>query len=90
MTVVGTYNAKMEQLKERVLEALNDVKPFLEADGGDIELVNITDDLEVQVRLLGNCETCPMSISTMKAGVERSIKNAIPEITSVIAVNESV
>lgn len=70
----------------RIEEALDTIRPFLQKDGGDIEIVDLSDDLAVQVRLLGNCITCPMSASTMKAGVEESIKNAIPEIQSVVSV----
>lgn len=72
---------------ERIETALDTIRPFLQKDGGNIEVVDLSDDLAVQVRLLGNCTTCPMSASTMKAGVEESIKKAIPEIKAVIAVD---
>lgn len=71
---------------EKIEIALNSIRPFLQKDGGDIEVVELTDEMDVRVRLLGACETCPMSFSTMKAGVEKSIKNAIPEIRNVVAV----
>ena len=74
-------------MREKVEIALNSMRPFLQADGGDVELVDITDDLEVQLRLTGNCSSCNISHITMKAGIENGIKNAIPEITRVIAVN---
>lgn len=72
---------------ERIESALDTIRPFLMKDGGNIEVVDLTKDMIVKVRLLGNCTTCPMSVSTMKAGVEESIKKAIPEIKSVIAVD---
>ncbi len=76
-----------ELMKEKVEIALNSMRPFLQADGGDVELVDITDDMEVQLRLTGNCSSCNISHITMKAGIENGIKSAIPEITRVIAVS---
>ena len=71
--------------RDKVELALQSIRPFLQRDGGDVELVNITDDNIVQVRLLGACESCSMSQMTLKAGIEESIKNAIPEIQSIEA-----
>jgi Fe-S cluster biogenesis protein NfuA len=73
-------------LELKVLEALLKLKPYLEADGGDMELVEITDDNVVRVRLLGACSTCSMSMMTMKAGLEESIRKVAPEINRVEAV----
>lgn len=73
-------------LIERVESALNSIRPHLISDGGDITVVDITADNKVLVRLLGSCESCPMSFMTMKAGVELSVKAAVPEITSVEAI----
>lgn len=77
----------MTELKEKIEIALNSMRPFLQADGGDVELVNVTDDMEVQLRLLGNCSSCEMSHMTMRAGIENGLKSAIPQIKNVIAVN---
>lgn len=74
-------------MREKVEIALNSMRPFLQADGGDVELVDITEDMEVQLRLTGNCSSCNISHITMKAGIENGIKNAIPEIKRVIAVS---
>jgi len=74
-------------MREKVEIALNSMRPFLQADGGDVELVDITDDMEVQLRLTGNCSSCNISHITMKAGIENGIKSAIPEITRVVAVS---
>ena len=75
-----------EELKEKIEIALNGMRPFLQADGGDVELVDVTDEMEVKLRLVGNCSSCSMSSMTMKAGIESGIKNALPEITKVTAV----
>ncbi len=83
---MSTQTIDKEAYLIRIEEALDTIRPFLQKDGGDIEIVDLSDKLALQVRLLGNCITCPMSASTMKAGVEESVKNAIPEIRSVIAV----
>ena len=74
-------------IEERIEKALNDIRPYLNSDGGDIQLLEITEDMTVKVKLLGACESCKMSISTMKAGVESTIKSAVPEVKEVIAVN---
>lgn len=75
----------MEDL-EKIEIALQSIRPFLQKDGGDVEFVEMTDDMVVKVRLLGACETCSMSAMTLKAGIEESIKNVIPEIAYVEAV----
>ncbi|MBI1192644.1 MAG: NifU family protein [Bacteroidetes bacterium] len=75
-----------EDLYARVESSLDSIRPYLRKDGGDIELVEITPELEVRVRLVGACETCPMSFMTMKAGVEENLRAAIPEITGIQAV----
>jgi len=75
------------ELRDKVEEALETMRPFLAADGGNMELVNITDDMVVQLRLLGSCKNCDMSQMTLKAGVEEAVKRVAPEITSVEAVS---
>jgi Fe-S cluster biogenesis protein NfuA len=70
----------------RINEVLEMVRPYLNADGGDIDFVDIFDDLTVSVRLTGACGSCPMSIQTLKFGVESALKNSIPEIKEVVAV----
>jgi Fe-S cluster biogenesis protein NfuA len=76
-----------QELKQRVEYALQTMRPFLEADGGDMELVDISNDMIVQVRLLGSCKSCGMSEMTLKAGVEEAVKRSVPEIVAVEAVN---
>lgn len=70
----------------RINEVLELVRPYLNADGGDIDFIDILDDLTVHVNLTGACGTCPMSIQTLKFGVENALKNAIPEIKEVVAI----
>ncbi len=67
--------------------ALNDIRPHLFVDGGNIEVVDITDDMRVQLKWLGNCEGCSMSAMTMKAGIEQTLKAKMPEIMGVEAMN---
>lgn len=81
----------VEQEKTRLWEAveaaLDDIRPHLAVDGGNVEVVEVTDDLTVRVRWLGSCETCTMSAMTMKAGVEQAVKSKLPQIRAVEAVN---
>jgi Fe-S cluster biogenesis protein NfuA len=73
-------------MREKVESALNKIRPSLKADGGDVELVEVTSDGVVKVRLTGACGGCPMSQMTMKMGIERIIKGEVPEIKEVVAV----
>jgi Fe-S cluster biogenesis protein NfuA len=73
-------------MRERVEEVLNKVRPMLQADGGDVELVDITDSGIVQVRLTGACNGCPMSQMTLRNGIERVILKEIAEVKGVEAV----
>ncbi len=73
-------------MKEEIQKALESVRPFLQADNGDIELVDVTDDGIVIVRLLGECEKCPLSIMTLRAGIERSLMNQVPGVRRIEAV----
>jgi Fe-S cluster biogenesis protein NfuA len=74
-------------MKEKVLNALETIRPYLKADGGDVELVNISDDGIVEVKLTGACSSCPLSTMTLRAGVERALLREVPEIRRVEAVN---
>jgi Fe-S cluster biogenesis protein NfuA len=72
-------------IKERVAKALERVRPYLQSDGGDIDLVDVTEDMTVKVRLTGACHGCPYSMQTLKAGVEQAIMKEVPEIKRVIS-----
>jgi Fe-S cluster biogenesis protein NfuA len=76
----------MEAIKERVEKALEKIRPYLHADGGDIDLIDITDDMVVRVEMKGACNGCPFSIQTLKAGVEIAVKKEVPEIKEVVDV----
>tara|TARA_B100000780_G_C21121831_1_gene454488 strand:+ start:275 stop:538 length:264 start_codon:yes stop_codon:yes gene_type:complete len=79
-----------QDIRERALTALEQIRPFLVEDGGDIDLVEITDDLIVRVELKGTCTNCTMNTMTFKAGVKDAIMKAVPEINGVEAVNFAV
>ncbi|MFO7615108.1 MAG: NifU family protein [Bacteroidales bacterium] len=74
-------------MEKKVLNVLDQIRPYLQADGGDIRFINLTDDNIVNVELTGACGSCPYSIITLKNGVETAIKRAIPDIKSVEAIN---
>ncbi len=74
-------------LLQKVEAALDTIRPYLEADGGNVSVEEITSDNIVKLKLLGACGSCPMSIMTLKAGIEQAIKRAVPEIEGVEAVN---
>ena len=78
---------QFEELTEKVEIALNAIRPYLEQDGGNVRIIEITKEKKVVLELLGACGSCPMSTMTLKAGVEESIKRAVPEITAVEAIN---
>lgn len=71
------------EIRENVEKALQEIRPFLNSDGGDITLIDIIEDKHVKVRLEGACTNCSLSISTMKAGVETTIKKFVPQIETV-------
>ena len=77
----------MEAIRERVEKALEKIRPYLVADGGDISVVDITKDMVVQVEMKGACNGCPFSMQTLKAGVEMAVRNEVPEIKEVVDVN---
>ena len=76
-----------EELTEKVLSVLDQVRPYLQQDGGDLNFVNITDDNVVNVELTGACSSCAFSTMTLKNGVEATLKKVLPEIKEVVAVN---
>ena len=73
-------------MREKVEEELNNIRPGLQADGGDVELVEITEDGVVKVKLKGACGGCPMAQLTLKQGIERRLKASVPEVKSVESV----
>lgn len=74
-------------MNDKIEHALDSIRPYLEADGGNVKVVELTDDMVLRLELTGACSSCPMSSMTLKAGVEEAIKKAIPEIVKVEAIN---
>jgi Fe-S cluster biogenesis protein NfuA len=77
----------MHKLQKKVEEALDTIRPYLEADGGNVEVVEITSDQILKLELKGACSTCNMSRMTMRSGIEETIRRAVPEIRGIISIN---
>ncbi len=77
----------MDTLYRKVEAALDTIRPYLEADGGNVEVIEITQDQILKIELKGACKTCSMSSMTMKSGIEETIRRAVPEIKEIISVN---
>jgi|TARA_B100000900_G_C20502728_1_gene684484 Fe-S cluster biogenesis protein NfuA len=75
-----------KRIINKIEAALDEIRPYLKTDGGDISLVEITDDYTVKVKLMGACETCHVSMMTLKNGVEVAVKNAVPKVKKVVEV----
>ncbi len=71
-------------MKEKVQKALNKIRPALQADGGDCELIDVSEDGVVRVRLTGACNGCPMATMTLKMGIEKTLKTEVPEVKEVV------
>ncbi|MBX2955345.1 MAG: NifU family protein [Cyclobacteriaceae bacterium] len=80
----------LTDLTQRIEESLDSIRPYLEADGGNVRIQEITDGNIVKLEFLGACGSCPMSTMTFKAGVEEAIKRAVPEIKGIEVVNLTV
>ncbi len=76
--------------KDQIEQALDTIRPYLEADGGNVKVVDLSEEMVLKLELTGACSSCPMSTMTLKAGVEEAIKKAIPEIIKVEAINVEV
>ena len=82
--MITEERTRIESLIEGALES---VRPYLEADGGNVKLAEVTDDLIVRLELMGSCQTCPMNAMTFRAGLEESIRRAVPYVLRVEAIN---
>ncbi len=85
--IVGTFTLQMDELIEKVELALNNIRPYLIADGGNVDVLEITPDFTVKLEFTGSCGSCPMSSMTFKAGIEEAILKNVPEIKKVEAIN---
>ena len=79
--------ATVEELTQKIEASLDSIRPYLEADGGNVKIQQVTDDHVVKLEFVGACGNCPMSTMTFKAGVEEAIKRAVPEIKGIEVVN---
>jgi Fe-S cluster biogenesis protein NfuA len=79
-------NNQRNKIIGKINSAINDVRPYLNADGGGVELMDLTDDLIVKVKLTGACDGCPFSMMTLKAGIEQAIRKKFPEMKELLAV----
>ena len=84
---MDTINIKTHALHERIEASLDNIRPYLLADGGDVRIVEITDDNVLKLEFMGNCGSCRMSTMTFKAGVEEAVLKAVPEIKSILVNN---
>ncbi len=84
--MVMAPDAKKE-LIEKIDAALDSIRPHLAADGGNVEVVDVSDDMIVSIKWLGNCSSCFMSAMTMKAGIEETLKSKVPEVQGVVPIN---
>ena len=75
-----------KKILNKIEKALNEIRPYLEADGGDIKLIEVTDDMVVKVKLIGACSSCNISMMTLKNGVEMAVKRAVPKVKEVIEI----
>ena len=82
-----SINIKDKEVIQRIKRALQEIRPFLEADGGDINFIELTEDWVVKVELTGACSSCSVSMMTLKNGVEVALKNAVPQVKEVIEVS---
>lgn len=84
-----TTKTQREEMNERVEASLDSIRPYLQADGGDVKILDLNSEHILKLEFVGNCGSCPMSTMTFKAGVEEAIKKAVPEIKSIEVINLS-
>lgn len=79
--------SEKQKYLDRIRQSLEEVRPHLAVDGGDVEVMDLTDDMVVKIQWIGSCIHCSMSAMTLKAGIEQAIRNKVPEVTGVEAIN---
>ena len=84
---VDVISNDSKRIINKIESALDEIRPYLRSDGGDISLVEVTDDYTVKVKLMGACETCHVSMMTLKNGVEVAVKNAVPKVKKVVEIS---
>ena len=83
----ATFATNADELAKRIEDSLDSIRPYLEADGGNVRVVEITHDFIVRLEFVGNCGTCPMSTMTFKAGVEEAIRRSVPNVRAIEVLN---
>ncbi len=83
---VKSMSIVQESINQQIEQVLDTVRPYLQADGGDVELVEVSDNNDVMLRLTGNCSSCSMSDMTMTAGIEESLRRSIPNLGKIQAI----
>lgn len=78
------------KLIARIESTLDQLRPWLQADGGDVTLLEVSDDMVVKLKLLGACSSCSMSVMTLKAGIEQAVLKAVPEVKAVVSVKDEI
>jgi len=84
---MNSETIRITELTKRIEAALDGIRPYLEADGGNVRVLEVTDEQVLKLEFMGACGTCPMSTMTFKAGVEEAIKRTVPEIKKIVVVN---
>lgn len=84
---MNTVDTNTEDITMRIEASLDSIRPYLEADGGNIRVLEVTEDKVLKLEFVGNCGSCPMSTMTFKAGVEEAIRRSVPEIRSIEVTN---
>ena len=83
----ATFATNADELAKRIEDSLDSIRPYLEADGGNVRVVEITHDFIVRLEFVGNCGTCPMSTMTFKAGIEEAIRRSVPNLKAIEVLN---
>ena len=83
----ATFATNADELAKQIEDSLDSIRPYLEADGGNVRVVEITHDFIVRLEFVGNCGTCPMSTMTFKAGVEEAIRRSVPNVKAIEVLN---
>ncbi|GHM98672.1 hypothetical protein WSM22_01620 [Cytophagales bacterium WSM2-2] len=86
---MNSVETNLEDITMRIEASLDNIRPYLEADGGNIRVLGVSDEKVLKLEFVGNCGSCPMSTMTFKAGVEEAIKRSVPEIKSIEVINLS-
>lgn len=85
--MIPDFDIQKEELTQRIERALDNIRPYLVADGGNVRVIGLSREMVVRLEFVGNCENCPMSSYTFKAGVEEAIRKSVPEVKGIEVIN---